>query len=142
MPEAKHLHFVALCLMSTSFIFQIVAMAMDTGMWSTDLNTGTMSPGGCGLFSCDGPAVCGCSALGCKSDSCIAHAAKGCPKKVADVFCSALAGHMAAAQACAVVTIMGMIVVLILCILKVTPLAEKVPESVCDFLLYSSLTKH
>eukprot|EP01060_Flectonema_neradi_P014965 TRINITY_DN21665_c0_g1_i2.p2 TRINITY_DN21665_c0_g1~~TRINITY_DN21665_c0_g1_i2.p2 ORF type:complete len:120 (+),score=15.87 TRINITY_DN21665_c0_g1_i2:325-684(+) len=39
---------------------------------------------------------------------------------------------MAAAQACSVVTIMGMIVALVLCILKVTPLADKIPDSVMN----------
>eukprot|EP01059_Diplonema_ambulator_P008181 TRINITY_DN17728_c0_g1_i1.p1 TRINITY_DN17728_c0_g1~~TRINITY_DN17728_c0_g1_i1.p1 ORF type:complete len:208 (+),score=52.18 TRINITY_DN17728_c0_g1_i1:48-671(+) len=123
--DAKVLHIIAAVLTVLSWIFQIVAMAGTTAMWSSDLQGVNVAKSeGCGLFSCSGPAVCSCYPTGCTSCA----FADPCSDKVTDGHCEDLAGHISVAEAFSVVGIMALSLACLLCILKLTPVASKVPE--------------
>ncbi|KAJ9471925.1 hypothetical protein DIPPA_05396 [Diplonema papillatum] len=121
--EAKHLWFGQLALMALSFLFQIIAMAPSDAMWSS--SSDVLDINGCGLFGCDGNIPCACHMTGCTT--CPVSIA-GCSDTFGDIACEDLAGHMLAAQAFSILTIMIMIPALILCALRVTPFHEKVPK--------------
>eukprot|EP01064_Diplonema_japonicum_P016477 TRINITY_DN2448_c2_g1_i1.p1 TRINITY_DN2448_c2_g1~~TRINITY_DN2448_c2_g1_i1.p1 ORF type:complete len:238 (+),score=75.99 TRINITY_DN2448_c2_g1_i1:95-715(+) len=130
--EAKVLHIIAASLALLSWIFQIVAMAGSTAMWSTDNDVSK----GCGLFSCDGPAVCSCKSTGCAE----CPLSQTCPDKVTEGHCEDLAGHISVAEAFSVVAILAMTFALFLCILKLTPIAKKIPEGCMNTLQCAHIT--
>eukprot|EP00755_Sulcionema_specki_P019710 Sspe_Gene.70135::Locus_41419_Transcript_1_10_Confidence_0.154_Length_773::g.70135::m.70135 len=128
--EAKHFHLIAFALTSISLLFQIIALASEVAMWSNDPDSdhAHLEDGGCGLFECDKPVVCGCRQYHCNADCPIVDEKK-CPTSPVHALCADLAGHMSAAQAFSIVAILFMILAFILALLKITPLKEKLPDS-------------
>eukprot|EP01061_Rhynchopus_euleeides_P002921 TRINITY_DN12261_c1_g1_i1.p1 TRINITY_DN12261_c1_g1~~TRINITY_DN12261_c1_g1_i1.p1 ORF type:complete len:226 (+),score=60.77 TRINITY_DN12261_c1_g1_i1:150-827(+) len=135
MVEAKHLHYAELALICLVFLLQVIAMGGSTAMWSSDggaiVNNYRVLVNGCGLFECDGPPACGCIETGCNTD-CKAHmVSRGCPASAQDAHCDDLSGHMAVAQAFAVVCIMFVVIGFFVAVMKVIPQGEMVTNLWC-----------
>ena len=133
MVAASLLHKVEAGVMSLAFLLQGAAMWGPAAMWSSTgavvVEARVATLGGCGMFACDGPPACGCVETGCVTDC--RRTGSGCPSAVSDAQCDDLAGHMAVAQAFAIVALLAMVVALAVSVVQVTPLRERVNSTVC-----------